>query len=230
VTRFKRFAGSLLVIVAVGLIGYSVFAKTGDAGSNNSAEAGKKIAVQLDQNKMTLAKAVTAAEEHSKGRAISAISEIHEHDQVVLHVWCVAGEAPNAPKILKCFVDFATGKVRGMKEVHDFPVTALPGDRQHDPHAPRDHAPHAPHDHEPHASPSAKVITNLTVEAACGVCIYRMPGLEGCPLAVKIDGRAYLVEGAEWPNHDYCERTCQAIVSGRIEGDKFVATKLEPKK
>lgn len=209
-TKMKLFASLLLVIVAAGLIAYPVLAHCGKCAAD-----GKKIAAQLDQNKMTLAKAVTAAEEHSKGRAISAISQINEHDQMALHVWCISGDARNAPKILKCYVDLTTGKVAGMKEVHEFPTV----DDKHEAHASRDHEPHA------------QTIIDQTVAAACGACIYKMPGVTGCPLAVKIDGKAYLVEGAKWPNHDYCDRNCQAIVSGRIEGDppKFIATKFEPK-
>jgi hypothetical protein len=78
---------------------------------------------------------------------------------------------------------------------------------------------------------AARTISNRLVDAACGVCIYKMPGITGCPLAIKIDGRPYLVEGATWPNHDYCERDCRAIVSGKLEGDplRFIATSLEPK-
>jgi hypothetical protein len=221
--RLRMIACSLLVIVTADLIAYSVFAQAEKAGVN-SAEAGKKVAAQLDQNKMTLAKAVTVAEEHSKGRAISAMSQINEHDQMALHVWCVVGDTANAPKIFKCYVDLSTGKVAGMKDVHEFPTPAHEHDAEHAPgHAPSGSA-------TGHGS-AAKVITDKTVDAACGACIYKMPGVTGCPLAVKIDGTAYLVEGALWPNHDYCDRNCQAIVSGRIEGDppKFIATKLEVK-
>ena len=72
------------------------------------------------------------------------------------------------------------------------------------------------------------VIANQTVEAGCGVCIYHMPGIEGCPLALLIDGKPYLVGGAIWPNHDYCDFKCHAGVSGKIEGGRFVATSVEP--
>jgi hypothetical protein len=191
--------------------------------------------VHLDQNKMTLAKAVTAAEEHSTGRAISALTQINQHDQMALHVWCITGDPASSPKIMMCYVDLVTGKVEGMKEVHEFPCPPREPGVDHAPHAPREHAPHAPRDHDPHGSAAKTItnqtVTNQTVDAACGACIYRMPGVTGCPLAVKIDGKAYLVEGAQWPNHDYCDRNCQAIVSGRIEGDppKFIVTKFESK-
>lgn len=77
---------------------------------------------------------------------------------------------------------------------------------------------------------AAMVISNQTVEAGCGVCIYHMPGIEGCPLALLIDGKPYLVDGAEWPNHDYCDFKCHAVVNGKIEAGRFIATSLAPTK
>ena len=35
-----------------------------------------------------------------------------------------------------------------------------------------------------------------------------------------------LVEGATWPNHDYCDGKGQAIVTGKLDGDKFIVTTL----
>lgn len=222
-TRSKQIACSVLVMAATGLIGYSVFAQT---AGRNAATEGKKIAAQLDRNNMTLAKAVAAAEQHSKGRAITVMSDLHGQDKLAVHVYCIVGDPP---KIMVCHVDHATGTIRGMKEVKEFPITKPE-------HADDAHAPGRGHGGDgaqaPHRGAAAtKTINDQTVDAACGACIYKMPGVTGCPLAVKIDGKAYLVEGAQWPNHDYCDRNCQAIVSGKIEGDppKFVATKLEPK-
>jgi hypothetical protein len=105
-----------LALVAVSMfVGYQVYAHCGKC-----AEDGKKIATQLDQNKMTLGKMVTAAEEHSKGRAISAVSELNDKGQAAVHVFCIAGEPA---KIMKCDVDYA-GKVLTMKEVKEFPASA----------------------------------------------------------------------------------------------------------
>lgn len=220
--RFNLSACLLLAFAGVGLMGYTVLAQTGAAARHrDTAEDGKKIAAQLDRNKITLAKAVEAAENHSKGRAISVISQIDERDRALLHVWCVAGEAAGTPKIMKCFVDLANGKIAGMTEVHEFPTIHTGAEHGHQ-------TPHERSGHAPHAQ-AAKTITDQTVDAACGVCIYKMPGVTGCPLAIKIDGKAYLVEGAKWPNHDYCDRNCQAVVSGKIEGDKFIATKFDAK-
>lgn len=72
-------------------------------------------------------------------------------------------------------------------------------------------------------------VTDQTVETACGSCIYKMEGVEGCQTAVKIDGKAYLVTGVETDAHEagLCEVAKKAIVSGKVEGDKFVATRYE---
>jgi hypothetical protein len=76
------------------------------------------------------------------------------------------------------------------------------------------------------------MITNQTLEVGCGSCTYHMAGVQDCTLAVKIDGKSYLVEGANVDAHKagLCAKTgTQALVSGRIEGDKFIATKFELK-
>ncbi len=76
---------------------------------------------------------------------------------------------------------------------------------------------------------SAQLVNSQVLEAGCGACIYEMKGVEGCPLAVVVEGKPYLVEGATWPNHDYCERKVQAVVTGGLEGDTFIVTSLQPK-
>ncbi len=72
-------------------------------------------------------------------------------------------------------------------------------------------------------------LTDQTVETGCGSCIYKMEGVEGCQTAVKIEGKAYLVTGVETDAHDLglCKEAKQATVSGKVEGDKFVATAYE---
>jgi hypothetical protein len=37
------------------------------------------------------------------------------------------------------------------------------------------------------------------------MCIYEMHGVESCKLAIMLDGKPYPVEGATWPNHDFCD-------------------------
>jgi hypothetical protein len=58
-----------------------------------------------------------------------------------------------------------------------------------------------------------------------------------CELAVKIDGKVYGVEGSKLDDHGdahaadgMCMVARQAYVEGRIEGDKFVAQRVELRK
>lgn len=76
------------------------------------------------------------------------------------------------------------------------------------------------------------------VEASCGQCQFGMPG-HGCDLAVRIDNKAYFVEGTHIDKHGdahaedgFCETIRQAEVIGKVENNKFVVTsfKLLPKK
>ena len=84
------------------------------------------------------------------------------------------------------------------------------------------------------AAASTSSRTNLRnsrgiVEAACGSCIFKIPDVQGCKLAIKIDGRPYLVTGAGVDAHKagLCSAAQKADVRGRIEGDQFVAVKFE---
>lgn len=76
------------------------------------------------------------------------------------------------------------------------------------------------------------------VEASCGQCQFGMPG-HGCDLAVRIENKAYFVEGTHIDKHGdahaedgFCVTIRQAEVIGKVENDKFVVTsfKLLPKK
>ena len=69
----------------------------------------------------------------------------------------------------------------------------------------------------------------MTVEAGCGSCIFKMPGVQGCKLAVKIDGKPYLVTGASVNAHEagLCQAAKQATCSGEVKDDTFVATSFE---
>jgi hypothetical protein len=74
----------------------------------------------------------------------------------------------------------------------------------------------------------------MIVEASCGECKFGMEGT-GCVLAVKIDGKPYLVDGAQ--NIDaygdahgetgMCNVIRKAEVSGEIKNGKFVATSFK---
>ena len=70
------------------------------------------------------------------------------------------------------------------------------------------------------------------VEAGCGECTYKMDGVTSCALAVKIDGKPYLVSGTDVSAHEagLCRATKQAEIAGEVKYGKFVATsfKLRP--
>jgi hypothetical protein len=69
-----------------------------------------------------------------------------------------------------------------------------------------------------------------TVEAACGECRFGMKG-GGCHLAVRIDGKAYFVDGTTIDKHGdahaddgFCNKIREARVSGTVVNDRFIAT------
>ncbi|WP_130735308.1 DUF6370 family protein [Flavobacterium sp. J27] len=75
------------------------------------------------------------------------------------------------------------------------------------------------------------------VEASCGQCQFGMNG-NGCDLAVRIDGKAYFVEGTDIDKHGdahaedgFCQAIRKAEVVGTIKDTVFVVTqfKLLPK-
>ncbi len=73
-----------------------------------------------------------------------------------------------------------------------------------------------------------------TVEVGCAMCIYEMEGIDKCTLAVKIDSTPYLVEGVEihelgdaHAEDGLCLIAREAVVEGKLEGDEFIATKVE---
>ena len=72
------------------------------------------------------------------------------------------------------------------------------------------------------------------VEAGCATCIFHMDGVVGCKLAVKIDGKPYLVTGSDIDDHGdahasdgLCNVARKAVVEGAIDGDRFVAAKIK---
>jgi len=76
------------------------------------------------------------------------------------------------------------------------------------------------------AATTAAAPASQTLEVGCAGCVFHMPGAEGCQLAVKVDGQPYLVSGVEMPGHEtgLCDRSRQADLKGKLEGDRFVAT------
>lgn len=69
------------------------------------------------------------------------------------------------------------------------------------------------------------------VEASCGQCQFHMTGKKGCDLAVRIDGKAYFVDGTKIDDHGdahasdgFCEAIRKAEVQGEIVDGRFKAT------
>lgn len=71
------------------------------------------------------------------------------------------------------------------------------------------------------------------VEVGCGTCLFEMEG-DACELAVKINGKAYFVDGATidefgdaHAEEGLCNAVSEAHVTGKIEGDRFTAHTFE---
>jgi hypothetical protein len=71
-------------------------------------------------------------------------------------------------------------------------------------------------------------------EISCGQCQFELDSQNGCDLAVRIDGKAYFVEGFKIDDfgdaHDehtgFCEVIRKGEVVGKIENNKFVASSI----
>lgn len=76
--------------------------------------------------------------------------------------------------------------------------------------------------------PSKKV---QVVEASCGQCKFGLKEQKGCDLAVRIEGKAYFVDGTSIDDHGdahasdgFCESVRKAEVQGEIVDNRFKAT------
>lgn len=76
----------------------------------------------------------------------------------------------------------------------------------------------------------------LTVDASCGQCKFNLPG-SSCDLAVRIDGKAYFVDGTSIDKHGdahaddgFCNAIRKVKVQGEIVNGRFKSTyfKLAP--
>ena len=68
------------------------------------------------------------------------------------------------------------------------------------------------------------------VETACGECQFKLAG-NGCDLAVRIDGKAYFVDGTDIDSHGdahakdgFCKAVRKAEVQGGIANNRFKVT------
>lgn len=80
------------------------------------------------------------------------------------------------------------------------------------------------------AAPDAKKKVQV-VETSCGQCQFALKTKKGCDLAVRIDGKAYFVEGTTIDQHGdahakdgFCEAIRMAKVQGKVKDDKFKVT------
>lgn len=69
------------------------------------------------------------------------------------------------------------------------------------------------------------------VEASCGQCNFGLTSKEGCDLAVKIDGKAYWVDGTDIHSHGdahgaegFCNSVRKAEIIGAIQDGRFKAS------
>ncbi|MFM7102832.1 MAG: DUF6370 family protein [Verrucomicrobiota bacterium] len=84
------------------------------------------------------------------------------------------------------------------------------------------------------ATPPPAAITQPTVvEAACGECLFGLPGRD-CDLAVRVHGRAYFVDGVPLDSlgdahaaDGMCQVIRKARVTGRVAQGRFVASRFE---
>lgn len=85
-------------------------------------------------------------------------------------------------------------------------------------------------------APQVEIATPRVVEASCGQCRFDLEGERpnSCDLAVRFDGHAYFVRGTGIDDHGdshaadgFCNAIREARVTGRVEGDAFVATSFE---
>ena len=77
------------------------------------------------------------------------------------------------------------------------------------------------------ADPNKKI---QVVETACGECQFKLTG-KGCDLAVRVDGKAYFVDGTDIDSHGdahakdgFCNAVRKAEVQGEIANNRFKVT------
>lgn len=85
-------------------------------------------------------------------------------------------------------------------------------------------------DKTPKASAPDKNKPLLNVEASCGQCRFGLEG-KGCDLAVRLDGKAYFVDGSNIDDHGdahaedgFCNAVRKAQVQGEVKEGRFYAT------
>lgn len=75
---------------------------------------------------------------------------------------------------------------------------------------------------------------NQVVEVSCGQCNFKLKTQKGCDLAIRIDGKAYFVDGSKIDDHGdahaedgFCNAVKKAEVKGTIVKGRFKATSFK---
>jgi len=91
----------------------------------------------------------------------------------------------------------------------------------------------------PHAGrePTAETVgvqRGRIMAVGCATCILKMEGVTGCKLAVSSNGKPYLVSGIGIDDlgdahaaDGLCNAERKGMVEGRVEGDRFIATRID---
>lgn len=84
---------------------------------------------------------------------------------------------------------------------------------------------------DPMSQPAAgdmAMLDDAKAEAGCAKCVYKAEGVTDCATAVKLDGKVYMLEGAGSDRHgEVCTSPAEVEVSGKIDGDRIIATEFE---
>lgn len=76
---------------------------------------------------------------------------------------------------------------------------------------------------------------SFVAEVSCGQCQFDLKTQDGCDLAIRIDNKAYFVDGADIDDfgdaHNeetgFCEVIRKANVIGKVENDRFQSTSIK---
>ena len=129
----RTWMGAVIALGLVAAVGYPLYA-AGGAGST----AAKDLLKKMEEEKITLVKAIDAAESHTKGKAVSATATMHDKD-VTIDVYCVKGE-----EIFLAVVDGKNGKVTKsdpVSEIGGQPTNPAPSKPDTKPQKPKDKKP-----------------------------------------------------------------------------------------
>ena len=88
-------------------------------------------------------------------------------------------------------------------------------------------------DHSKNEQQPDKTKPLITAEVSCGECQFGMTG-KSCDLAIRIDGKAYFVDGTKIDDHGdahasdgFCNAIRKAKIQGEIVNNRFKATYMK---